>query len=103
MNGLIFPFLTAFLITLIATPLTIILAKKYHLVDDPKKRPHPAHIQERVIPRAGGLPIFIGLLISILIFVPLDKHIMGILLASLLLLVVGLLDDLLKNFSPFPR
>ena len=50
------------------------LAKKYGLVDDPKNRPHPAHIQKRIIPRAGGLPVYIAIVITTLIFLPLEKY-----------------------------
>jgi UDP-GlcNAc:undecaprenyl-phosphate GlcNAc-1-phosphate transferase len=101
--NLLLPFLLSFLITLLATPLTIKLATKYKLVDNPKLRPHPAHIQERTVPRAGGLPIYLGILFAILIFIPIDKHILGILLGTLVLLIMGLLDDKLKNFSPYKR
>ncbi len=100
---LLLPALTAFIITFASVFPTIKLAKKYKLVDDPKKRPHPAHLHDKVIPRAGGLAIFAGILISTLFFVPLDKHIWGIILGSLTLVIVGLWDDRLRNFSPFPR
>ena len=103
MEELIVPFLTALTVTLITTPLTILFAKKYNLVNDPKKKSHPANIQKRVIPRAGGLSVFFGLMTAIFLFVPFDKHIIGIILASLLLLSVGLLDDLLEDFSPLKR
>ncbi|EKD90747.1 MAG: glycosyl transferase family 4 [uncultured bacterium] len=97
------PFLVSLLITVVTIPFTIIFARKYNLVDDPNTRPHPAHIQKRVVPRAGGLPIFLAIFFSILFFVPLDKHILGIIFAMLLLLAIGLLDDALKNFSPISR
>lgn len=101
------PFFYAFLISVILTllfiPLTIKFAKKFKLVDDPNLRPHPAHTQQRIVPRAGGLAIFFGILIPILILIPLDKHIIGILFGILILLVIGLLDDALKNFSPLIR
>jgi UDP-GlcNAc:undecaprenyl-phosphate/decaprenyl-phosphate GlcNAc-1-phosphate transferase len=100
---LIAPFITAFLITVLATPLTIKFAKRYKLLDDPKNRPHPAHIQKRIVPRAGGLPIFIALTLSILIFIPFDKHVLGIILGTLVLLCIGLIDDLLPDFSPIQR
>lgn len=96
-------FLVASLITALAVPLTIKFAKTFHLVDDPKKRPHPAHVQTRVIPRAGGLAIYIGLITSILLFLPIEKHIVGIILGITLLLVVGLFDDLITNFNPYTR
>ncbi len=101
--SLLLPLLVSFLITIIATPVTITLAKRFKLVDDPKTRPHPAHQHTRVVPRAGGLPIFLSLVFSVLVFLPLDKHVIGIILATLVLLVMGLLDDLLTNFSPYPR
>lgn len=103
MTELLLPFTAAFIIAIVATPPAIKLAKKLRLVDDPKLRHHPAHQHQEVLPRAGGLPIFLAILISILLFVPLDKHIIGIILAALLLLINGLLDDRLKNFSPYPR
>lgn len=103
MDYLILPFLTAAIITTLSIPFTIKFAKKYGLVDNPNTRPHPAHIQMRIVPRAGGLPIFIGILISILIFIPLDKHIFGIIIGSLILLITGLIDDYKTNLSPFPR
>ncbi|MBI4039908.1 undecaprenyl/decaprenyl-phosphate alpha-N-acetylglucosaminyl 1-phosphate transferase [Candidatus Daviesbacteria bacterium] len=95
--------LTAFVITLLATPITINLAKKFGLVDNPKLRPHPAHVQNRIVPRAGGVPIFSGLLIASLIFLPLDKHLTGILAGALILLIIGLIDDKKPNFNPYLR
>lgn len=97
------PFLTALGLTLITTPFAIAFAKKYKLVNDPKKTVHPANIQNRVIPRAGGISIFIGIVLSIFLYVPFDKHIIGMILALLLLLSVGLLDDVLEDFSPYQR
>ncbi len=100
---LIWPFLVALAISLLAMPITITLAKRYGLVDDPNTRPHPAHVQNRIVPRAGGLPIFIGLFLTIPFFIPIDKHILGIIIGAFILLVMGLLDDKLKNFSPYLR
>ncbi|MBI4036926.1 undecaprenyl/decaprenyl-phosphate alpha-N-acetylglucosaminyl 1-phosphate transferase [Candidatus Daviesbacteria bacterium] len=97
------PALTAFIITVVATPLTIRLAKKFGLVDDPKTRPHPAHLHQVTIPRAGGLAIYLGLVSTILFFLPLDKHLAGILAGLTLLLIAGLIDDKLPNFNPYLR
>lgn len=102
MTNLLFPFLTSFIIVLLTTPFTIKLAKKYGLVDDPEKSEHPARIHKRVVAKAGGIPIFLSLLISLIIFVPLAKPIIGIIVGSLVLLIVGLVDDL-KDLSPYPR
>jgi UDP-GlcNAc:undecaprenyl-phosphate GlcNAc-1-phosphate transferase len=103
MNTLIIAFALSLIISLISGPLTIRLSKKFQLIDDPDKRPHPAHIQNRIIPRAGGLPVYLGIVVGILVFVPLSKAIIGILVSISLLLIIGLLDDKFADFSPFPR
>ncbi len=95
--------LISFLITVFATPFVISLSRKYGLVDNPKLRPHPAHVHTSVIPRAGGLPAFIGIVTSILLFIPLTKQVMGIIAALIILLLVGLADDKYKNLSPYAR
>ena len=97
------PGFVSFVITIITIPKTITLAKKFNLLDNPKIRPHPAHTQDRIVPRAGGLAIFLGIIIASLIFIPLIKTNIGILFGILILLVVGLLDDKYHNFSPYFR
>ena len=97
------PLVTAFIVTAASIPPTIILAKKFKLLDNPKIRPHPAHTQNRTVPRAGGLAVFIALIVSILIFMPFDKITGGIILSLTILLIVGLLDDKYQNFSPYLR
>src|SRR3990172_10927335 len=94
------PFVTAALLTLGVTPVVIAFARKYKLVDDPRVRYHPAHTHKGIIPRAGGLAIFISLLIGIVIFIPLTKLFVGILLGATLLIVVGLMDDY-KDVNPY--
>ena len=96
------PFLFALFITVITTPLTIIFAKKYKLVDDPKKHIHPAIIHTKIIPRAGGLPIYLAILLGIIIFIPLDTHYIAILIAGFLVVALGLLDDK-YDLSPYAR
>ena len=93
----------SFLITISTIPLTIFLAKKYKLMDNPRIRPHPAHTQTRTVPRAGGLAIFLGLFFSILIFIPLGRTVIGILSGISILLFIGLLDDRYHNLSPYLR
>src|SRR5258708_4177848 len=102
-QNLFLPSFIAFLIAIIVTPLTIKFAKKYGIVDDPSKKPHPAHIQQRVVPKAGGIPIFLAITLPILFFIPMDKQILGILIGSLLLLAISLVDDTTRELSPYPR
>lgn len=90
-------------VTLAITPLVIKIAEKYDLVDDPTKRPHPAHIQPRIIPRAGGLAIFLGIVTTSLIFLPIQKYLIGIYAGITILLIIGLTDDKAIKFNPYLR
>jgi UDP-GlcNAc:undecaprenyl-phosphate GlcNAc-1-phosphate transferase len=95
-------FVVASITTYGITPLVIYFAKKFKLVDDPVKRYHPANTHKGVIPRAGGAALLVGIFICTLIFIPLTKLMIGILSGSVLLVVVGLLDDK-KDISPYIR
>ncbi len=94
--------LCAFFISLIFTAPTIYIAKQLGLVDDPQKRAHPAHIHKGIIPRAGGIPLYLGLLIPSLIFITSSKIIIGVLIGGGLIILVGLLDDF-YDISPYIR
>lgn len=90
------------IISYITTPIAIRIANKFHLVTDIKHRDHPAHTHAGVIPRGGGIPIFAALLVSSIIFLPLNQIVIGILIANALLLITGLLDDK-HDISPYKR
>lgn len=95
-------FITAFLTTLLATPIVRLVAISWKLVDDPKKRPHPAHTHTGIIPRAGGLAIYVGIVSTILLFLPLTKLVIGITIAATILTLVGIIDDK-RDVSPYLR
>lgn len=94
-------FISAFF-ALFTTPIVIKFAKKLGIVDDPKKNIHPKVIHTYPVPRGGGIPIFIALTASMLIFLPLDKHMIGVLVGAAVLTIVGLLDDK-YNLNPYLR
>jgi UDP-GlcNAc:undecaprenyl-phosphate GlcNAc-1-phosphate transferase len=99
------PFLvliTSFFISFFLTIPTISLAKKLRLVTDTKKRFHPAHTHTGIIPRGGGIPVFLSVLITVLLFLPVNKILIGILIGSFLLVVIGVLDDY-SDISPYIR
>ncbi len=97
------PGIISFFLTVLAIPFTIALAKKFRLMDDPKLRPHPAHTQKRIVPRAGGLAIFLAVIPAMLIFMPFENYTPGILIGLFILTLIGLLDDKYQNFSPYLR
>lgn len=100
-QNLILPFLVSFIISIVLTPLVIRLAIRFGFVDNPK-REHPAILHTQPIPRAGGVAMFLGFLVTTLIFVPLDFKILGLILGSFLVVLVGTIDDKYP-LSPYLR
>lgn len=96
------PLITAFFVSFLVTPLCIKIIKKFNLLDDPRVRIHPAIIHQKPTPRAGGVPLFIGVLVASLIFLPVNKTTLGIFGASFISLVLGVLDDKF-DISPYIR
>jgi UDP-GlcNAc:undecaprenyl-phosphate GlcNAc-1-phosphate transferase len=99
---LFIPWIISVCFTFAFTPVVIHIAKRYKLIDDPHIRYHPAHTHTGAIPRAGGLALYIGFFLCCLIFVPPNTEIIGILLASTILIVIGLLDDR-RDVNPYFR
>jgi len=99
---LLAPFALSFAFVFLLTPLVIILAKKIGIIDDPKNKTHPKIIHTYPVPRGGGLSIFAGIALTSLIFLPIDKHLIGILLGLTVLVVLGLIDDR-YNINPYKR
>ncbi len=97
-----FPAIVAFLGTVIATPISIYFIKKLNLFDDPTKHKHPAMIHKMPVPRGGGIPLFIGVLIAGFLFLPITKITIALFCASLLTLIIGVLDDK-YDISPYVR
>ena len=98
----VIPFLLALIISLVVTPLTIIFFKKMGWVIDPAKTPHPAHIHKTPVPKGGGVPIFFAVMVTIMLLLKPDGHLLAIGVAGLLTLIVGLIDDI-RGSSPYLR
>ena len=96
------PFLLALLISLLATPLTILFFNKMGWVIDPTKTPHPAHIHKFPVPKGGGVPIFLAVAVKVMLLLKPDNHLLAIGVAGLVALMVGLIDDI-KGSNPYAR
>jgi len=97
------PLISSFLVSFLSTPFTILWAKKIKLIDDPKTHKHPKVVHQYPVPRAGGIPLYLGFL-TIIFFLFLNKHLGGIILGATIALIVGLLDDRFEEkISPFLR
>lgn len=98
----LFPFLVSAFFCYISVPVIIKFAGKLGIIDDPKKHKHISVIHKVPTPRGGGVPIFIGITVASLLFLPLDKHLLGILIGGFVLVVMGILDDK-HNLNPYRR
>lgn len=92
----------SFSVTYLVTPFVIALAMKFSLTDNPKTRLHPAHTHKGIIPRAGGLAIYLGIFVPLFFITDINKIFIGIFLATSLLIIIGLWDDF-KDRSPYIR
>ena len=94
-------FASAFFISFLATPLVIRLYKLLGIVDVPSpKKLMTTHTQP--VPRGGGIPIFLSLALTIVLFVGIDQHFAGILIGAVLLTAIGIFDDR-YDLSPYVR
>lgn len=96
------PGLIALVLAFVATPLVIKFAQKLQIIDDPNLNRHIKVIHTYPVPRAGGLATFLAITITALIFLPLDKHLIGTLAGATLITLVGILDDK-YNLNPYLR
>ncbi len=101
-NLFLFPSVVSFIVSFVVTYIVIKLAGRLGIVDDPKRNKDLKVIHTYPTPRGGGLPIFIALLVSSLIFLPVDKHLTGILIGATILAIMGFLDDK-YNLNPYLR
>lgn len=92
----------AAVVTYLTTPLVIRFAEKIGIIDYPNRNVHPKKIHTYPVPRGGGISIFLGIFFSSIIFLPADKHLLGILIGAAILVILGVLDDK-YNLNPYIR
>ena len=83
--------LTAAIVAFITTPVVRTLAFRVGAVDVPRDN---RRMHNHPIPRMGGLAIFFGFILSALIFVPLDAPLRGMLLGAVIIVILGIFDDI---------
>ena len=102
MNLTFFPILISFILAVCISPAIIWFYRKNKWIDDPSQQTHPKITHTTPVPRGGGLVVFFSIFFSALVFLPIDKHIVGILLGAVVLTILGFLDDI-HNLSPYLR
>ncbi len=81
----------AMIVSFIMCPLVKSFAYKIGAIDVPKDA---RRMHKRPVPRLGGLAIFLGFMVSILLFVKIDHQMRGILLGAVIIVVLGVVDDM---------
>ncbi len=81
------------LISFLSTPVVKKMAYKVGAIDVPKD---DRRMHDHPIPRMGGLAIALAFLLTTFLFQELDTQMQGILLGSIMILVLGVLDDCLS-------
>ena len=81
----------ALIVALVATPVVKSLAFKMGAMDVPKDN---RRMHDHPIPRMGGLAIFLGFLLSVLLFAEITPQLRGMLLGSVIIVVLGIFDDI---------
>ena len=84
-----FPFLLAALVSYILTPYIKKLAFIIGAIDKPDNR----KVHKKIMPRLGGLAIYIAFMIAAVASLELTKDIVGILVGGSVIVIVGVLDD----------
>ena len=81
----------AAVVALISTPVVRSLAFRIGAVDVPKDN---RRMHDHPIPRMGGLAIFFGFLLSVLVFLPLTLQLRSMLLGAVVIVILGIFDDI---------
>lgn len=83
----------AFIMSFAATPVVKSFAQKVGAMDVPKD---DRRMHDHPIPRLGGLAVFLGFLLSVLLFVDITRQVRGILLGSVIIVIIGVIDDIVS-------
>ena len=84
--------LLALVVSFLMTPVVKTFAYKVGAIDVPKDN---RRMHKTPIPRLGGLAIFIGFMVSILLFAEITSEMKSILLGAVIIVVLGVVDDIM--------
>ena len=83
--------LCALIVSFLMCPLVKSFAYKVGAIDVPKDN---RRMHKKPVPRLGGLAIFLGFMVGLLLFVKIDYQLQGILLGAVIIVVLGVVDDI---------
>lgn len=80
----------AFVTAFATTPVVKIFAQKIAMDEPGEER----RVHDHPIPRMGGLAIFLGFVISVILFADITKQVQGILIGCVIIVATGAVDDI---------
>lgn len=80
-------------ISLAVTPIVKSFAEKVGAIDNPGEA---RRVHDHPIPRMGGMAIFLGFLISVVLFADVTKQVQGILIGAVIIVATGAVDDIVS-------
>ena len=83
----------ALVVSFAATPAVKRLAQRVGAIDVPKDE---RRVHNKPIPRLGGLAIFIGFLLSVVLFADITQQLQGILIGAVIIVIIGVIDDMIQ-------
>ena len=86
-------FAVSLLVAYVMTPPVKRFAEKVGAIDVPRDN---RRVHDHPIPRMGGLAIFIGFVLSLIFFVPMSTKVLGLLVGSVIIAVMGGVDDIVS-------
>jgi UDP-GlcNAc:undecaprenyl-phosphate GlcNAc-1-phosphate transferase len=96
MNIYLYAFIVAMVLAYLATPFVKKLAWRIGAVDIPRDN---RRVHTHPIPRIGGLAIYAGFVAAVMLTLPFDRMMAGLLLGSGIIVILGIVDDI-KEISP---
>jgi UDP-GlcNAc:undecaprenyl-phosphate GlcNAc-1-phosphate transferase len=84
-------FCTSLILSLIATPIVIRFAVRIGALDVPKDE---RRVHKTPMPLIGGLAMHFAFIITALVYMPMTRQIIGILLGGTFIMICGLIDDI---------
>ncbi len=87
--------LLCFVASIFITPLVKKIALKFKITDKPNHR----KVHQKIMPRFGGLAIYISFMIGLIVSRQGDPHLWPIVIGSLIIVITGALDDIM-DLSP---
>ena len=92
-------FAVALVVAYLMTPPVKTFAERIGAMDVPKDE---RRVHNHPIPRMGGVAIFLGFVLSVLLFVSFTSQVIGLLLGALIIASMGAVDDIV-NLKPWTK